>query len=144
MKKVRFMAFAILVMAIAAFILGGSSQASAVDSGKYLPIVTKLAAAFNLNADDVQKIFEADRQEKEVACQTMTEQRLSEALSNGTISQQQYDTIMAAIAKMKEADKALMNVQKELAAQSKDLDLRKMLGPCGHGPGGGPPMPPPM
>jgi hypothetical protein len=102
MKKVRFIAFAVLAMAIAAF-GPGVLQASAADVGKYPPIVTKLATAFDLNADDVQKVFEADRQEKEATCLAMTEQRLSEALSNGTLSKQQYATIVSARAKMKEA-----------------------------------------
>jgi hypothetical protein len=60
-------------------------------------IVDKLAERFNLNRDDVQKVFEEHRQETQIERQQKLKDRLDQAVKDGKLTQVQEDAILAKV-----------------------------------------------
>lgn len=124
-------------------------------------LVQKIASKFNLNKDEVQKVFDEDRSAREAEREKDQAERLQKLVDAGTITASQKTAIEAKIKEMKaERDankdsmkdlsdterKAKMDAKKtelETWAKQQGLDLTKLQGVLmgGHGRGGhnGPP-----
>jgi hypothetical protein len=81
-----------------------SAQASTTttnDSSTKQSLVDKIATKFNLKKDDVQAVFDQDRQEHQQEMQQRLEDRLNKAVTDGKITQQQKTQILDKLKEMK-------------------------------------------
>lgn len=102
-KKSLLVAGAVTTMTAAG--ITGMGVASAATSGagpdgdSKSSLVDKLASKFNLNKDDVQAVFDEERAERQAKHGLKIEERLTQAVADGKITEDQKDKILA---KMKE------------------------------------------
>jgi hypothetical protein len=85
-----------LVVALGGGLLYGASNASANfgwGNGEYPPIVQNLAEKFNLNEDEVKSFFDEQRQEREQQMLQHKEERLSQAVADGVITEEQKQAL---------------------------------------------------
>lgn len=64
-------------------------------------LIDKLATKFNLNKDDVQAVFDEDRAAREAEHQQEFEQRLTQAVTDGKITEAQKQKILAKVEELK-------------------------------------------
>lgn len=83
-------AFAVLGASIFGVNYAHADQTSNPES----TIVQKLADKFNLNKDDVQKVFDEEHAAREAKMQTKNEERLSQLVTDGKITQAQKTLIL--------------------------------------------------
>lgn len=79
--------------------LAGLTTASALtntDNSTGTSIIDKLASKFNLNKDEVKAVFDEDRAQHQADMKAKRTEVLKTALSDGKITQAQYDHIVAA------------------------------------------------
>lgn len=71
------------------------SKVFAEDSEYTHPVVARLAERFNLNEDDVEAVFDAVREERREEVQAEREDKLSQAVADGVITEEQKEAILA-------------------------------------------------
>jgi hypothetical protein len=71
-------------------LVSAQSNASGTDS-----LVTKIAQKFNLKTEDVQAVFTEDRNAKQAEHQAATEKELAQAVTDGKITADQKDKLIA-------------------------------------------------
>lgn len=91
----------------------GIRVVNAKDNGSYPPIIQKLVERFNLDAAEVQQVFDEDRQEREVKHQAHFEERLAQAVAEGKITGGQKDAILAKKTEMQEKLEGLKDLSPE-------------------------------
>ena len=115
-------------------------------------LADKIATKFNLNKDEVQKVFDEDRKAHEAEHQAKMEEHLTQAVTDGKITADQKDAIIAKHAEVKaymeslkdqdktdEERKTLMRQKLEEVHQwaqdngLSDYFMMKGLGGPGHG-----------
>jgi len=130
-----------------------SAQASTnttEDSSTGQSLVDKIATKFNLKKDDVQAVFDQDREEHQQEKQQKLEDRLSKAVTDGKITEQQRSLILNKMQELRtygeslkdktpEERRTLMKTKHdELARWAKDNNIPlRYLHPMGglvHGP----------
>ena len=141
--------------------LGGVATAGAVSADSTTAstdpmssLVDKIASTFNIDRTKVQEVFTADRTEREAAREKEQTARLQALVDNGTITATQKSAIEAKMTAMKtereaekedwktltdEERKSKMDEKKtelESWAKEQGLDLTKLKGVLGGGPGG--------
>jgi hypothetical protein len=79
----------------------GLAHAATSSSTNQEGIVDKIAAKFNLNKADVQKVFDEDRTAHQAQHQQKMKERLDQAVKDGKLTQAQEDKL---IAKQKELE----------------------------------------
>lgn len=84
------------------------STISAQDVTDYPPIVQKLAETFNLNEDDVQAVFDEERDDHHAQMYANWEERLGEAVESGQITEEQKQAILT---KHEEVQNAMLNLK---------------------------------
>lgn len=121
-------------------------------------LVDKIATKFNVNKDEVQKVFDENRAAHEAEHQTKVNERLQKLVDDGTITAAQKTAIEAKIKELKADREANKDTMKDLTeeqrkakmdehkaaleawAKTQGLDLSKLKGVfmgSGHrGPGG--------
>ncbi|OGV91734.1 hypothetical protein A3A66_04075 [Microgenomates group bacterium RIFCSPLOWO2_01_FULL_46_13] len=72
----------------------GLNKVKAVDNTSSLSIVDKLSEKFNLNESDVQTVFDDVHQERLQEMNTLREQKLTEAVEAGTITETQKQALL--------------------------------------------------
>lgn len=77
-----------------------ASALTSTDSTTGTSLIDKLVSKFNLNKDEVQAVFDADRSEHHAAMQAERTAALKTALTDGKLTQAQYDYIVAAQAEI--------------------------------------------
>jgi len=95
----------VLVTTIGLLLAGGSlvattSANASDDSSPFGGLVEKIALEFNLNQDEVQKVFDEDRQERHAERQQELEDRLSQAVTDGKITDVQKTAILNKLEEM--------------------------------------------
>lgn len=140
----------ILVVSLSVLVLGGYVVSAQID-GNYPPIVQKLAERFNLNPDEVNKVFAKQHQEMHQQHRAHLEERLTTAVEEGKITEEQKQAILKKMDEIKgkmeklrdlpaaERREALRNLRQELKDWAKDNNIDLGLIGCGpgmHGPGG--------
>jgi hypothetical protein len=93
--------FPILALAIITTALASSTIVSAQDSNGHNSIVEAIAAKFNLNQSDVQAVFEEERTKHEQQMQANLEQKLTQAVTDGKITEAQKQAIIAKMSEQK-------------------------------------------
>lgn len=95
----------------------GVFPVGAQDSVSYPPIVQKLADRFGLNVEDVEEVFEEERAEHHAQMLQNFEDRLSEAVTEGKITEEQKQTVL-------DKHEEMLARMEELRSQ--DLDPEEM------------------
>jgi len=121
----------------------GVKTVSAVqDEGTYPAIIQKLAERFNLNTDEVKQVFDEERQQQQQRMRASFEERVDQAVVEGTITEEQKEAILQKQAELQNQHEALMDfapeerravMQKnrqelESWAQENGIDLSLFLG----------------
>jgi hypothetical protein len=132
----------------------GLASAATSDSTNGTSIVDRLATKFNLSKTDVQAVFDEDRSAHEADMQQHMEERLTQAVTDGKLTQDQADHIKQVAAEIKtlvgnkrpdEMDDATRQQVKDKLdalrtwAQQNNVDMQYLMvgGPgMGHGMGG--------
>ncbi|HUW22360.1 MAG TPA: hypothetical protein VMW41_06890 [Candidatus Bathyarchaeia archaeon] len=90
-----------LVLALLGFVGYGTAKAFAANgNGNYPPIIDKLVERFGLNREEVQKVFDEERTQRQQQMQANFEERLNQAVSEGKITEEQKKAIIAKKAEM--------------------------------------------
>lgn len=88
-----------LIPIAALTIIGGSvfavSITKADEETNYPPTVQRLVEHFNLDETEVNQVLEEERTERQAEMQTRYTERLDEAVSDGTITEEQKQLILA-------------------------------------------------
>lgn len=93
MKKILATALVIFAVTFAAFKL--SPKVFAQNStNPFSGIIEKLAARFNLKKEDVQKVFDEERAEKQKQMQQTYEEMLNNAVKNGNLTEAQKQLLL--------------------------------------------------
>lgn len=103
----------VVFLAIAGVALIGGTQAFAEENGKTTTLAQKLATRFNLNQDEVGQFFEEVHREKSEEMKVRFEERLSQAVAKGEITEAQKKLIMD---KHSEMRTSMENGREELKA----------------------------
>jgi hypothetical protein len=119
-KKSLLLAVAVTTIGLAG--MGAAAKAATTSNTEGTGLVDKIAQKFNLNKDDVQKVFDEDRQSHEAEHQAKMEERLSQAVTDGKITEEQKTKILA---KIKELDAARESERE--AMKDKTQEERKTL-----------------
>lgn len=84
--------------------VGGVGVASAMTQTdtNSTSIVEKIASKFNLNKDEVQKVFDEVHEERHAEMQERQQERLTQAVTDGKLTQEQADHITAATKEISE------------------------------------------
>lgn len=132
--------------------IAGASLVSAqtANNGSGNTIIDKLATRFNLNRDEVKKVFDENHQAHEAEHQKTMTDRLNKAVSDGKLTQAQADNITAKLSEMKtfmdslkdktpqERHDAMETKRSELMQWAKDNNIpTNYLAPGGFGMGKG-------
>lgn len=139
-----------------------STGSAANGSGGISSLVDKLASKFNLNKSEVQAVFDEDRSAREAERQQQVEERLTQAVTDGKITEEQKTKILAKLKEIKADMEANRDTMKDKTAEERkaEMDTKRteletwandngipveylrlgMGGPGGHGGPGGPGM----
>lgn len=113
-------------------------------------LVAKIAEKFNLNQDEVQAVFDEQRDAMQAEREADFAERLSQAVTDGDLTQEQADKITAKRAELQEAREANKDktgderreaIESERDAlktwaEENDIDLKWLMPGGGHGHGG--------
>lgn len=127
-------------------------SASAESNNPKTGIIDKLSQKFNLNKDDVKKVFDEERDSRQAEHQQKFKDKITQLVKDGKISQAQADKITAKQAEMQtfmeslkgktadERHKAMDAKKTELQAWAKSngIDEKYLMPGFGNGNGGGP------
>jgi hypothetical protein len=146
-KAIIISVIALVVLSLAGVL--GVRNVRANESGIYPSIVQKLVERFNLDTEEVQQVFDETKEERHQQMQARFEERLDQAVSDGQITEDQKEAIIAKKAEMqtnhqefkdltpeeKQAKMAAYKEEMEAWAEENGLDLSTlhMLGGGHHG-----------
>ena len=120
-KKSLLVAGAVATIGVATAAAGVSAATSSTggsgDSNS--SIVDKIATKFNLNKDDVQKVFDEDRSAHEAEHEAKSEEKLTQAVKDGKITEDQKIKIIAKLAEMKSGMETMKNSMKDKTSEER-------------------------
>lgn len=135
----------VLSVLTAAGLIGVAASSAAVlavntgaDDSTYPPIVQKLAEKFKLNPDEVNKVFEDEKQARQEKHKQKLNERLDKAVADGVITEDQKNIILAKIEELrtkyqdqtpKQRGQDTSNMHQEISQWAKDngIDISKLL-----------------
>ncbi|MBI4743261.1 MAG: hypothetical protein HY776_00245 [Actinobacteria bacterium] len=129
-------------------VFGAGAVIAAGNTTAKKTIVDRLSERFNLNTDDVKKVFTEAQEERLQAMRNALEERLTTAVKEGKITEEQKTTILKKQDQILAKQKELMTLQQELRdwADNNNVDMSVMGVGMRHGMGKkhmrgfGPPM----
>lgn len=107
----------------------GARVVMAQNLDSYPSIVQKLAQRFNLNPDEVEQVFDEERDERRQKVQDNFEEELDEAVKDGKITEAQKNAILKKQAEMQEEQEKLRE-ELENWAEENSIDFEQ-IGLCG-------------
>lgn len=138
--------------------LGMASAATSSGTDPQSSIIDKLTSKFNLNKDEVRKVFDENRTAREAEREAEVKTRLDQLVKDGSITQEQKDKLIAKAKELKaareanrEAIKDKTEAERKEAMKTERSSLKQWLsdnglteeygrylhgGGRGHGPGG--------
>jgi hypothetical protein len=116
-KKKALLASGLASASLASLILVGGVAFAQTNQSPNGGLAQSIASKFNLNKDDVQKVIDQQHQD-------MTKQHLDKLVTNGKITQEQEDKIIAKLAEMKPKFDAAKSNSDETARKQAMDDLR--------------------
>jgi len=98
----------------------GVRSVRANKNNTYPPIVQKLAERFNLNTEEVQQVFDEDREGQRQQMQIRFEEHLDQAINDGKITEEQKQVILAKREEMKTDPENFRNLlSKDLSSEER-------------------------
>lgn len=94
--------FPILALAIIGMAVASSSFVSAQDSSGPNSLITAIAQKFNLNQADVQAVFDEQRTKHHEQMKASLEQKLTQAVTDGKITEAQKQAILTKLSELHE------------------------------------------
>ncbi len=85
----------IIMMTLLTVGIYGTSQVLADDLGTYPPIVQRIADKFGLNISDVEEVFNQEMDERHLVLRQNIEDRLSQAVADGKLTEEQKQALLA-------------------------------------------------
>lgn len=119
---------AALVIAFGTLAAGGFflvGNASAEGNTLRTSLIERIASRFNLNKDDVQNVFNEDREARQAQMEQRFEERLSEAVTNGTITEEQKALILAKHEELQKEREANFEARKDMTPEERRADAEK-------------------
>lgn len=114
----------IIGVAALGILSAGAITVNAAASGETYPsIVQRIAKAFNLDPAKVNDVFNQERQDRMAKQQTQFEDRLNQAVKDGTITKAQKDAIVAKADELKKKREEIM----KLDPQDRRAAMQKMM-----------------
>lgn len=110
-KKTTILAIALGILALAG--IAGTKTIHAQDSDNYLPIIQKLVERFNLNASEVQEVFDEVQGERHQEMEARFEEKLNQAVDENEITEEQKQAILAKKAEEQEQHEEMKNLSWE-------------------------------
>lgn len=109
----------------------GVRSVSAQNGAGNSTIVSKIAEKFNLKTEDVQSVFDVQRQERQQAMLKIREERLQQAVTAGVITEAQKTALLA---KMQEHQTQMEKQREEMQQWFSDqgIDQTKLAPYWGH------------
>lgn len=137
-KKTMVIISVVLGVLLVAGILGAGAVFAAGKSNSYPPIVQKLADKLNVKAGDVDNAFDEIQQERCQELQKRIEEKLTQAVKDGKITEAQKAEILKRFKAIQEKQEELRELTQGLKgwADDNNIDLRDICG-VGLGRGGG-------
>ena len=129
-NKQKYLGIGLLVATAALVATLGFGAVSAHDSAVSGSLIDKLVSRFNLNKDDVQKVFDEAKEERKVEMQKSYEERLNQAVDVGDLTADQRDKILAKQKEMAEFHQSLESKsvsEAREAMKSKREELEKWV-----------------
>jgi len=153
-KKIILPLLALAVVGAGLFAVKNVS-ADEANTGPMSSLVAKIADKFGLNKDEVQAVFDEDRTEREADRQKSYEEKLSQLVVDGKLTEDQKNLIIAKNKELEDARKSNMESMKSLSdaerkslmekerleletwAKDNGIDIKYLMGGFGKGGPGG-------
>jgi hypothetical protein len=90
-KKMMISGLVLGALLLTGILTAGTIKAE--DTARYPPIVQRLIERFNLNGDEVKTVFDEFQAERKQERQARFEEKLNQAVEEGTITQEQKEAI---------------------------------------------------
>lgn len=123
-KKIIIPAIALAVLSLVSVL--GIRSVRADENVTYPPIVQKLVERFNLNTEEVQQVFDEVRGDRQQEMQDRFEERLTQAVSEGKITQEQKEAIIARKDEMKADRGEFKNLTSEERHENRETHRQEM------------------
>lgn len=121
-KKSLMVAGAVATIGVAG-IAGLGVASAATDSNKSDSLIDKIAAKFNVDKSEVKAVFDEERAEREAEHQQKLEERLSELVKDGKLTEDQKAKILAKHAELK----AAMESERETLQDKTKEEVRTLM-----------------
>ncbi|MBI3341652.1 hypothetical protein HY024_00855 [Candidatus Curtissbacteria bacterium] len=105
--------------------LGAVQVYAQSSNGAYPAIVQKLVDKFHLNPDEVKSVFDQNRQERTANRQQKLEDRLSQLVKDGKISQDQKQKILAKLKELQANRQANLQSAKSMTPEQRKAAIQK-------------------
>jgi hypothetical protein len=145
MRLRKYMIAGAIVASGASAVLGVQAVNAASDSSPNKGIVSKIASTFHLSQDDVQKVFDQQKQERETTRMTKFQDKVNAAVKEGKLSRNIGDQLVAKVKDLvsyrdslkdktpKERREAMKAKVVELVKWAKDNNIPEQLYHSGMG-----------
>ena len=131
-KKSLMVAAAVATVGLGSIAGLGMASADTGSGNGVSGMVDKIATKFNLNKDDVQKVFDEEKTERQAEHQAEMSERLQDAVDNGKITAEQKTKIEEKIKEITTAREAERAELKAWAEQN-GIDMKYLMGRGHHG-----------
>lgn len=102
MKNKKLIITLLVLGALVTVALLGGGMALAKSKKAYPPIVKKLVEKFDLDADEVNEVFEEAREERHKKMQARKKEKLDEAVEKGKITEEQKEALLEKMDELKQ------------------------------------------
>lgn len=121
MKKMnkKLLLTAVTVTVLGAGLFGISSVSAQTATDPSSSIVQKIAEKFGLNKDEVQKVFDEERVTRQAKMQTRMEDRLTELVSTGKLTEAQKQLILTKHKELQTERQSEMQSMKDLTFEQR-------------------------
>ena len=103
-----------------------AKPAIAEEANHYSSLIQKLVDRFGLKADEVQEVFDEHQEERRAEHQVRFEERLAEAVADGTLTEAQKEAILAKKAEMMANHEEMKDLSREERREVMDQHREEM------------------
>jgi hypothetical protein len=132
MRKSLMVAAAAATLSLGAAVPLAANQVSAESGTSSTTLVDKIASKFNLNKDEVQQVFDENREARQAEHEQAYKDKLAAAVKAGTLTQEQadkaqakHDELKAEMEKNREAFKDMTHEERHAAMDKKRTELKQ-------------------
>lgn len=123
MKKKIFLSVAVVSLAGASYL--STSHVFAQSSQEGTSLVQKISTKFGLNQSDVQAVFDEQRNEQQTKMQAKFEERLTQAVKDGKITEEQKAKILQKFSELKAQKQADRDAFKNMTPEERKAAFKK-------------------